>query len=77
MVETDITIVSSKKLWLLNSHQCNCNRYVCCWCKYLKLNLSLSQGLQTFLPEGHISYHTTVRGPDISRNVIFYGYVTF
>jgi len=27
-------------------------------------------GLQTFLSEGHISYHTTIRGPDILRNEI-------
>jgi len=25
---------------------------------------------QTFLPEGHISYCTAVRGPDILRNVV-------
>jgi len=35
------------------------------------------QGLQNFLSEGHISYYTTVRGPDILRNVIVSGYVAF
>jgi len=29
------------------------------------------------LSEGHISYYTTVRGPDILRNVIASGYLTF
>jgi len=37
----------------------------------------LQQGLQTFFPEGHISYYTTIRGPDISRNTIVSGYATF
>jgi len=37
----------------------------------------LEHGLQTFLPEGHISYYTAVRGSDILRNVIVSGYVTF
>jgi len=36
-----------------------------------------SRGLQTFLPESHISYFITVRGPDILRNVIVSGYVAF
>jgi len=36
-----------------------------------------SRGLQTFLSEGHISYFTTIRGPDILRNVAFSGFVTF
>jgi len=36
----------------------------------------LEQGLQTCLSEGHISCYT-VRRPDISRNVIVLGYVTF
>jgi len=34
-------------------------------------------GLQTSLFEGHISDYTTVRRPDIVRNVIVSGYVTF
>jgi len=34
-------------------------------------------GLQTFLSEGHISYYTTVRGPDILHDVIVSGFVTF
>jgi len=38
---------------------------------------SLSHGLQTFSSEGHISYHTTVRDPDILRNVIVSAYITF
>jgi len=36
-----------------------------------------SRGLKTFLPEGHISYYTTVRGLDILHNVIVAGYVKF
>ena len=35
------------------------------------------RGLQTFFSEGHISYHTTVRGLHILRNVIVSWYVTF
>ena len=34
-----------------------------------------TRGLQTFLFKGHISYYTTVRGPDILRNLIASGYV--
>jgi len=37
----------------------------------------VSQGLQTFVSEGHISYSATVRGSGIFRNVIVSGYVTF
>jgi len=33
------------------------------------------RGLQTFLSKGHISYYTTVRRPDILRNLIASGYV--
>jgi len=29
------------------------------------------------LSEGHLSYYTTVRGPDVLRNVIGLGYLTF
>jgi len=36
-----------------------------------------SRGFQTFLAESHMSYYTIVRGPDILRNVIVSGYVTF
>jgi len=35
------------------------------------------QGCQTFSSEGRISSYTTVRGPDILRNVIVSGYVIF
>ena len=35
------------------------------------------QGRQTFSSEGHISYHTKVRGPDILSNVFVSTYVTF
>ena len=35
-----------------------------------------NRGLQTFLSKGHISYYTSVRGPDILRNVIVLGYLT-
>jgi len=34
-------------------------------------------GSADFLAEGHITYYTTVRGPDILRNVIFSENVTF
>jgi len=37
----------------------------------------LYQGSPNFLTEGHISYYTTVRGPDIFCNVMISGYVTF
>jgi len=40
-------------------------------------NFSLKQGSPNFLPEGHVSYFTTVRGPDFLRNVIVSGYVAF
>jgi len=36
-----------------------------------------SRTLQTFLSGGHISHYTIVRGPDVLRNVIVSGYVTF
>jgi len=42
------------------------------WCLFF-----YSRGLQTFLSKGHISYYTTVRGPEILRNVIVSGYLTF
>jgi len=45
-------------------------RYCCTWYVYIR-------GLQTFFSEGHISYSTTVRGPDILRNVIVSRYVAF
>jgi len=35
------------------------------------------RGLQPSLSESYISYCTTVRGPDILRNVIVFGYVAF
>jgi len=37
----------------------------------------LDQGLQTFLSESHITYYTTVQGPDILCIVIVLRYVTF
>jgi len=37
----------------------------------------VSQGLQTSLSEGHITYYTAVRGPDVLRNVIVSRYITF
>ena len=43
----------------------------------LKNIISLGRDLQTFLSEGHINYYTTVRGPDILRNMIVSGYVAF
>jgi len=39
--------------------------------------LSYTRDLQTFLSEGHISYHTTVWGPDSLCKAIVSGYVTF
>jgi len=36
-----------------------------------------TRGLQTSLSEGHISYYTTVRGPDVLCNVIVSKYATF
>jgi len=33
-------------------------------------------GVSKFFSEGHISYYTTVRGPDILRNAIVSEYVT-
>jgi len=39
--------------------------------------VNLQQGLQTFLPEGHIGYYTLVRGLGFSRKVIASGYVKF
>ena len=44
---------------------------------HLELCHWLKQGLQTFLSDGHISYCTAVRGPDIVGNVIVSCYVTF
>jgi len=44
----------------------------------IRINMAekrLDQGLQTFLSKDHISYYTTVRGPDILRNLIASGYV--
>jgi len=34
-----------------------------------------TRGLQTFLPKGHISYYTAVRGSEILHNVIVSEYV--
>jgi len=39
--------------------------------------LLYARRLQTLLTDGHISYYTTVRGPDIWRNVVVSWYVTF
>jgi len=39
--------------------------------------IHIDQGSSNFLGEDHISYSTTVRGPDILLNVIFSRYVTF
>jgi len=41
---------------------------------FLEALYDLSQGLQTSLSQSH---YTTVRGPDILRNRIVSGYVTF
>jgi len=40
------------------------------------LSNSYRPGLYKYVGEDHISYWTTVRGPDILRNVIFSGYAT-
>ena len=42
-----------------------------------KVTLGVHQGSLKFLSEGHINYYTTIRGPDILRNVIVSGYVRF
>jgi len=39
--------------------------------------IHIDQGSPKFLGEDHISYCKTVRGPEILRNAIFSGYVTF
>jgi len=39
------------------------------------LMISLKQGLQTFLPEGHIGNYTTVWEPDFLRNATVSKYV--
>jgi len=39
--------------------------------------LHFDRYLQSFLSEGHISYHTKIRGQDILRNEIVAGYVNF
>jgi len=39
--------------------------------------IHIDQGSPNFLGEDHTSYFTPVRGPDISCNVIFSGYVVF
>jgi len=39
--------------------------------------IHIDQGSPNLLGEGHISYCTAVRRPDILRNVIFLRYVTF
>jgi len=36
-----------------------------------------NQGSSNYLGEDHISYCTTIRGPDVLHKVIFSGYVTF
>ena len=46
--------------------------YACGWKSKLYI-----KSLQTFLTEDHISHYTSVRWPDILRNVIISGYVTF
>jgi len=39
--------------------------------------LGIGSGVSKFCIKGHISYYTTVRGPDILRNLIISGYLTF
>jgi len=41
----------------------------------VQVSIVYTCALQTSLSEGHISYYTTVRGPDILRNVIVSGHV--
>jgi len=66
--------------------QPNCDPLFChkgnLWWKYTFLPVATIvvlqfRGLQTILSEGHMSYHTAVRGPDILRNVIVSVHVTF
>jgi len=47
------------------------------WLSSLTISNSYGPGLFKFFGRGHISYCTTVRGPDILCQVIFSGYVTF
>jgi len=61
-----------KQLYL---YFCFGSTHVFLLCRYQ--NISIEQGLQTFSSEDHKSCYTTVRGPDILRNVIASGYVTF
>jgi len=44
---------------------------------YQLLRVNQMKELIVVLPEGHITYCTTFREPDILRNVIISGYVTF
>ena len=46
-------------------------------CRNLLATWAYSRVLQTYLSKGHISYYTTVRGPDILRNAFISGYITF
>jgi len=52
------------------------NAYLCTSPQSISIHC-LEQGSSNFLSEGHISYYTTVRGPDILRNVIVSGYDLF
>jgi len=45
-----------------------------CYCTSSPL---FTHGSPNFLPEDHISYYTTYRGPGVLLNVIVLGYVTF
>jgi len=67
--------VSSKRLVV---HQCYCWIKIFVYFELLPSSIILlEQGPQTFLSEGHTSCYTTFRGPDILRNVVVSGYVTF
>jgi len=39
--------------------------------------ITVNQWSPNVLSKGHISYYTTIRGPEFSCNVIVSGYVTF
>jgi len=50
------------------------------WASFFSFTYVSAEGSpisKVFLSEGHISYYTLVPGPDILRNVIVVGYVTF
>ena len=60
-----------------NSSSCTSQQWHPRQCVCDCLSNSYRPGLFNFLGEEHISYCTTLRGPDILCNMIFSGYITF